>query len=89
MNIEKFIDWSERTAEKRGFMRLPEKFVETGLALADGASIFGVPLHELTHDELLAVAAQGWEAEQRARDAYAGTAGARAALLVAQARRGA
>ncbi len=68
-------------------MRLPANFVKTGLSLAEGARIFGVPLSELTRDELLAVAAQAWKAEQLAREDYASTARARAALFVADARR--
>jgi hypothetical protein len=48
--------------------RLPEHFVNEGLKLAKGAMIFGVPLEELSRDELLAVAAQGWKAEENARE---------------------
>jgi dissimilatory sulfite reductase (desulfoviridin) alpha/beta subunit len=40
---------------------LPKNFVERHLLKAKGATIFGVPLEELTRDELLAVAVAGWE----------------------------
>lgn len=49
-------------------MALPAKFVTEGLALAKGAKIFGEALEDLTRDELLAVAAQGWKAERNARE---------------------
>lgn len=49
-------------------MPLPQKFVDEGLALAKGAKLFGFDLESLTRDELLAACAQGWKAEQRARD---------------------
>lgn len=42
--------------------RLPDSFLSKGLALADGAIIFGVPLKELSRQDLIAVAAQGWKA---------------------------
>jgi len=40
--------------------KLPESFVSKGLELSKDALIFGIPLSELTHDELLATCAQGW-----------------------------
>ena len=42
-------------------MKLDEKFVAEGVAKAKGCYYMGTPLTELTHDELLAVAVQGWE----------------------------
>lgn len=47
--------------------RLPGDFVASGLALAQGSYLFGVPLTSLTRDELLAAAAHGWNSEKRAR----------------------
>lgn len=42
-------------------MKLPKDFVEEGLKMAEGASLFGVMFTDLDRDELLATAAQGWE----------------------------
>jgi hypothetical protein len=42
--------------------KLPEQFVKSGLELAKGASLFGIPMEELTRDELLAATAKGWKA---------------------------
>lgn len=47
-------------------MPIPEEALKRGLELAKGALIFGVPFTELTHEELIAVAALGWKAEARA-----------------------
>lgn len=49
-------------------MELPESFVAEGLAIAEGAVLFGKRLPDCTRDELLAAAAQGWAAERRARE---------------------
>lgn len=38
-------------------MNIPEKFVTDGLALAKGATVFGVPIETLTREELMACAA--------------------------------
>ena len=40
--------------------KLPEKWVSEGLVLADGASLFGALLTDLSRDELLAAVAHGW-----------------------------
>lgn len=50
-------------------MKLSQKFVDEGLALAKGAKLFGCDLESLTRDELLAACAQGWASEKRAREA--------------------
>lgn len=42
--------------------KLPLDFVARGLELAETANLFGVPLVDLSRDELLAAAAQGWAA---------------------------
>lgn len=43
-------------------MKLPEFFVAEGAEMAEGCAIFGVLLQDMTREELLAVAAQGWNA---------------------------
>lgn len=43
-------------------MPLPEGFVEKGLELAKGATLYGEFLEEMTREELLAAAAHGWRA---------------------------
>lgn len=48
-------------------MLLPESFVKKNLELAKDARFMGIPLEELSRDELIAVAVAGWEAEMRAR----------------------
>lgn len=54
---------------ERQVRHLPEEFVKRGLELAAGALLFSKPFDEMTRDELIASAAQGWNAEreQRAR----------------------
>lgn len=47
-------------------MPLPKNFVERNLKKADGAMMFGVPIDELTRDELVACVVAGFEAEKRA-----------------------
>ncbi len=49
-------------------MPLPKRFVEEGLDLAKGSMLFGNPLETLSREELIAAVAQGWKAEQRARE---------------------
>ena len=44
--------------------RLPQCVVDDGLALARGARFMGLPLEDFTRDELLAVAALGWNANR-------------------------
>ena len=45
--------------------RLPDGFVSEGLRIAETCNLFGIPLAELSRDELLAAAAQGWQAYNR------------------------
>ncbi|WP_236175352.1 hypothetical protein [Pseudomonas pseudonitroreducens] len=40
--------------------KIPEHILKRGLAMASGSTVFGVPLEELSKDELMAVAALGW-----------------------------
>jgi hypothetical protein len=49
-------------------MNLPETFVADGLKLAEGLLLFGKRLEEMSRDELIASAAQGWEAERRTQE---------------------
>ena len=49
----------------QGYMKkLPKKFLEEGLNMAKEAMIFGIPFEDLTKEELMAVAAQGWRAHR-------------------------
>lgn len=41
---------------------LPNDFVEKGLELAKGLTLFGMRFEQLSRDELIAAAAHGWEA---------------------------
>tara|TARA_R110000850_G_scaffold234203_1_gene359189 strand:+ start:621 stop:815 length:195 start_codon:yes stop_codon:yes gene_type:complete len=41
-------------------MTIPQSFIETNLARAKGAMIFGVSLEDLTREELMACVAAGW-----------------------------
>ena len=68
---------------------LPELFVARGLELANGMLLFGKLFCDMTRDELIAAAAQGWNAEHIAREEVYATATARAALFVEQAKRAA
>lgn len=44
---------------------LPADFLARGLKLAEECALFGIPLKELSRDELLAAAAEGWSAYNR------------------------
>lgn len=57
--------------------RLPISVVEKGLALAEGSTLFGVLITELTRDELVAMTAMGWHREAETQKKYADTAHAR------------
>ena len=43
-------------------MPLNQSVIDRGTALAKGATCYGVPLEDMTREELLAVAALGWKA---------------------------
>jgi hypothetical protein len=47
--------------------RLPAKFLEDGLALAQGANFMGVPFEDFTKEELIAIAAKGWHLMDKTR----------------------
>jgi hypothetical protein len=42
-------------------MQLPEHYVEDGLKKAQGSTFMGVPVLELSRDELIAAMVHGWE----------------------------
>lgn len=45
--------------------------MEHGLKLAKGAMLFGKEFNDMTRDELIAAAAQGWLAEREQRERVA------------------
>lgn len=44
---------------------LPASFVESGLELAEGSTLFGIKFHDMTRIELIAAAAHGWNEERK------------------------
>lgn len=67
-------------------MELPEEFVKSGTAIAKGAYIFGKPLMDCSREELIAVAAHGWDSERRAREGARDTTRQLLGLIRANAR---
>ena len=65
---------------------LPEGFVRKGLELAEGALLFGKPFADMTRDELIAAASQGWNAEREQRERHAAESKERADWYVRRAR---
>lgn len=55
-------------AVERQASPLPEEFVKRGLEMARGSLLFGKPFADMTRDELIAAAAQGWSAERYQRE---------------------
>jgi hypothetical protein len=49
-------------------MKLPEDFVTEKLKKAKGCTFFGVPVEQLSKEELIAVAVTGWRAWEKAVD---------------------
>jgi hypothetical protein len=47
-------------------MGLPSEFVINGLVLADQGTLFGVRFCDMTRDELIAAAANGWKSHHAA-----------------------
>ncbi len=45
---------------------IPKQFVDRYLKEASGATFFGMPINELSRDELIAMAISGWKAEREA-----------------------
>lgn len=43
---------------------IPKRFTEKHLEKAKGSTFFGVPIEDLTKDELTACAVAGWEAQE-------------------------
>jgi len=48
-------------------MAVPKSFMDRYLKEAEGSRFFGVPIQELTRDELIACAVAGWKGESDAR----------------------
>ena len=46
---------------------IPRKFVESNLKKAEGCRFFGVPIEDLSRDELIACAVAGWEGQEEQR----------------------
>ena len=47
---------------------LPDSFIAEGLKIAEGAQLFGKPMMQLTREEAIAAAAQGWNADKKSRE---------------------
>ena len=52
-------------------MKLPEHFVKTNLQKSKGCMIFGVPIEDMTRDELIACAVSGWQGQDMQRQEHA------------------
>ena len=61
-------------------MKLPEDFVKKNLEKAQGSMMFGVPIEDLSKDELIACVVAGWSAERQAREDSARQIGFMASL---------
>lgn len=48
----------------KGDNMIPKSFVDENLAEAKGCSFFGVPIENLSRDELVACAVVGWKAKE-------------------------
>ncbi len=48
-------------------MAIPKRFTERYLKEAEGCTLFGTPVQELTRDELIACTVAGWKRESEAR----------------------
>jgi hypothetical protein len=57
-----------REAMRATEARLPAEFVTQGVQLAKGARLYGKPLMDMTRDELLATAAEGWKVAQKRQE---------------------
>ena len=55
------------TFEEGEMMPIPRSFTEKYLKKSKDCRFFGVPIEELTRDELIACAVAGWEKESEAR----------------------
>ena len=47
---------------------IPKDFVDECLQKSGGTTFFGVPIKDLTRDELIACAITGWEAEKAEKE---------------------
>jgi len=48
-------------------MAIPRSFVESNLGRAKGSQFFGVPIEEMTRDELIACCVAGWQGQDKQR----------------------
>ena len=63
-------------------MRLPETFFQRGIELASRTTLYGVKFDDMSRDELMAAAANGWKEVNRLQACYAQTASARAEWFI-------
>lgn len=63
-------------------MRLPETFVQRGIELASRTTLFSVKFDDMSRDELMAAAANGWKEVNRLQACYAQTASARSEWFI-------
>jgi hypothetical protein len=49
-------------------MQLPEYYVEEGLKKAQGSTFMGVPILEMSREELIAAMVHGWEENDKKYD---------------------
>ena len=52
-------------------MAIPKSFVESNLVKAKGSLFFGVPIEEMTRDELIACCVAGWQGQNDQRQEQA------------------
>jgi hypothetical protein len=52
-------------------MAIPKSFVERNLEKAKGSQFFGVPIDEMTRDELIACCVAGWQGQDEQRKEHA------------------
>jgi hypothetical protein len=52
-------------------MAIPKDFLERNLEKAKGSLFFGVPIEEMTRDELIACCVSGWQGQSDQRQEYA------------------
>ncbi|APE04820.1 hypothetical protein BM528_02740 [Alteromonas sp. RW2A1] len=52
-------------------MAIPKSFVESNLEKAKGSLFFGVPIEEMTRDELIACCVAGWQGQSDQRQEHA------------------
>ena len=63
-------------------MSLPVSFVQKGIELSKRTTLYGVKFNDMSRDELMAAAANGWKEVNRLQACYAQTASARAEWFI-------